>query len=120
MARAHSTSVVSRIGRRTATVGAALAVVAATFVAVAPSALAAVSPIQDRPSTGVTADALPTVQIDGVVWSQAVVGNTVYAGGQFANARPAGAAAGTNQTPRANLLSYDITTGDLNTSSRRR
>ena len=116
MARAHSTSVVSRIGRRTATVGAALAVVAATFVAVAPSALAAVSPIQDRPSTGVTADALPTVQVDGVVWSQAVVGNTVYAGGQFANARPAGAAAGTNQTPRANLLSYNITTGALNTS----
>ena len=37
---------------------------------------------------GVTADALPTVQIDGVVWDQAIVGDTVYAGGQFANARP--------------------------------
>ena len=64
----------------------------------------------------VTADALPTVQINGVVWSQAVVGNTVYAGGKFTNARPAGAAAGTNQTPRANLLAYDLTTGELITS----
>ncbi len=51
-----------------------------------------------------SADRLPTVQIDGVVWSQAVVGNTVYAGGRFNNARPAGAAAGTNLTARANLL----------------
>ncbi|MCW2534292.1 MAG: Conserved secreted protein of unknown function, putative domain, partial [Blastococcus sp.] len=30
------------------------------------------------PST-VTADGLPTVQINGVVWSQVVVGDTVYA-----------------------------------------
>ena len=64
----------------------------------------------------VSADALPTVQIDGVVWSQAVVGNTVYAGGRFNNARPAGAAAGTQLTPRGNLLAYDITTGNLVTS----
>ena len=64
----------------------------------------------------VSADALPTVQIDGVVWQQAIVGNTVYAAGSFANARPAGAAAGTNLTPRANFLSYDITTGALNTA----
>ncbi|MBN9618720.1 MAG: cell surface protein, partial [Actinobacteria bacterium] len=61
----------------------------------------------------VTADALPTVQIDGVVWSQVVVGNTVYAGGNFANARPAGSAAGVNNVPRTDLLAYDITTGNL-------
>ena len=59
----------------------------------------------------VTADSLPTAQIDGVVWSQSVVGNTVFAGGRFANARPAGAAAGTSLMPRTNLMSYDITTG---------
>ncbi len=64
----------------------------------------------------VSADGLPTVQIDGVVWSEAVVGNTVYAGGKFNNARPAGAAPGTNLTPRGNLLAYDITTGNLITS----
>ena len=40
----------------------------------------------------VTADALPTVQIDGVVWDQEIVGNTVYVVGDFDNARPAGSA----------------------------
>ncbi len=75
------------------------------------------APMQQSTSDQVTADVLPTVQIDnGVVWSQVVIGNTVYAGGSFANTRPSGAAAGTNLTPRANLLSFDITTGNLITS----
>ena len=74
-------------------------------------------PVSTPPTpTTVSADALPTVQIDGVVWSQAIVGNTVYAGGSFANARPAGAAAGTNLTTRNNLLAYNITSGALTTS----
>jgi PKD repeat protein len=64
----------------------------------------------------VTADALPTVQINGVVWSQVVVGNTVYVAGKFTAARPAGAAAGTNETTRNNLLAYDVRTGALITS----
>ncbi len=80
----------------------------------APPATAAPGPVV--PATGVTADRLPTVQVDGVVWSQVVVGNTVYAGGSFTNARPAGAAPGTNLTTRRNLLAYDITTGNLVTS----
>ena len=63
----------------------------------------------------VSADPLPTVQIDGVVWSQAIVGNRVFAGGNFTAARPAGSAAGQNTTPRANLLAYDLTTGALDT-----
>jgi PKD repeat protein len=61
----------------------------------------------------VTADALPTVQINGVVWSQVVVGNTVYVAGKFTAARPAGAAVGTNETTRNNLLAYDVRTGAL-------
>ncbi|MFA7265731.1 MAG: LamG-like jellyroll fold domain-containing protein, partial [Candidatus Nanopelagicales bacterium] len=61
-------------------------------------------------------DALPTVQIDGVVWAQVVVGNTVYVGGKFTTARPAGSAPGTNTTPRNNLLAYNISTGQLSTS----
>ncbi|WP_232012069.1 LamG domain-containing protein [Actinomyces slackii] len=61
----------------------------------------------------VSADALPTVQINGVVWDQAVVGNTVYAVGDFSSARPAGSAAGQNETSRANAVAYDITTGEM-------
>lgn len=61
----------------------------------------------------VTSDPLPTVQIDGIVYAQAVAGNRVFAGGEFANARPAGAAPGTQQTPRSNLLAYNLTTGAL-------
>ncbi len=64
----------------------------------------------------VSARPLPTVQVDGVVWSQAVVGNTVYVGGQFTTARPAGSAPGVNTVTRANLLAYDIRTGNLVTS----
>ena len=76
---------------------------------------APLTPSAATPTT-VAADALPTVQIDGVAWSQAVVGNTVYVGGSFTSARPAGAPLGTNETPRSNLLAYDIRTGELITS----
>lgn len=89
--------------------------VAATAVT-GPAAYAADAPIGQRTASQVTADALPTVQINGVVWDQAVAGNTVYAGGQFTAARPAGSAAGQNETARGNLLAYDITTGNLVTS----
>ncbi|NYJ06258.1 PKD domain-containing protein [Petropleomorpha daqingensis] len=76
----------------------------------APATVSAASPAT------VTADGLPTVQINGVVWSQVVVGNTVYAAGSFTRARPAGSAPGQNETVRNNLLAYDITTGNLVTS----
>ena len=70
------------------------------------------APIEQRNSNSVTADPLPTVQIDsGIVWTQEVVGNTVFAGGSFSNARPAGAAPGTNLMPRSNILAYNLTTG---------
>lgn len=68
-----------------------------------------------QPET-VSADPLPTVQIDGVAWRQEIVGNTVYVGGSFANARPAGAAPGTSLSPRANLLAYNLQTGELITN----
>lgn len=80
---------------------------------VAPAASAAPSPVLPRPPAVVTADALPTVQIDGIAWSQAIVNDTVYAGGSFSKARPAGAPVGTNETPRGNLLAYDLGTGNL-------
>ena len=56
---------------------------------------------------------LPTAQMDGIVLDQAVVGNTVYVVGEFKNARPAGAAAGENESPRYNAMAFDITTGAL-------
>jgi hypothetical protein len=82
-----------------------------------PSAYADSKPATTNEETTVTADALPTAQIDGVVLSQVVIGNTVYATGKFTTARPAGVAlGGAGSVKRANLLAYDITTGVLNTS----
>ena len=60
-----------------------------------------------------SSDPLATAQIDGVAWTQLVVGNTVYVGGSFTNARPAGAAPGTQTVDRTYLMSYDLTTGAL-------
>ena len=85
----------------------------------APTAIADTAP--ENPAdpttpTTVSADAAPTVQINGVVWSQVVVGSTVYAGGSFTSARPAGAAPGQQQTTRNNLLAYNINTGALITT----
>jgi PKD repeat protein len=74
-----------------------------------------VPPEPGTPTTA-TADALPTVQMNGVAWDQVIVGNTVYVAGSFTRARPAGAAAGTNETVRNNLLAYNLTTGALVTS----
>ena len=87
-------------------------------VALVPAEADTRPPNPSDPKTPVTvaADPLPTVQIDGVAWTQRVIGNTVYVGGRFTTARPAGAAAGTQTTARANLLAYDIRTGDLITA----
>jgi hypothetical protein len=54
--------------------------------------------------------------VNGVVWAQVVVGTTVYATGSFTSARPAGAAAGTGETARSNLIAYDLRTGALVTT----
>ncbi|WP_431279650.1 PKD domain-containing protein [Leifsonia poae] len=85
-------------------------------LALATPAVADTAPVDpNNPATPptVSADALPTTQIDGVAWAQVVVGNTVYVAGKFTTARPTGAAAGTNTTPRSNLLAYNVTTGAL-------
>jgi PKD repeat protein len=93
------------------TLGVVLASVALGSVAPA-SAAAGPAPVEQRNAQTATADPLPTVQIDsGIVWAQKIVGNTVFAGGSFSNARPAGAAPGTALMPRSNILAYDIRTG---------
>ncbi|WP_457254534.1 PKD domain-containing protein [Pedococcus sp. P5_B7] len=61
----------------------------------------------------VTTDALPTWQINGVVYSQVIVGNTVYVTGSFTRARPPGVAAGgAGEVVANNLFAYDLTTGN--------
>jgi PKD repeat protein len=94
---------------------AAAALVAAALVVVTVEPAAAApgpAPIEQRNAQTVTADPLPTVQIDsGIVWTQAVAGTTVYAGGSFSNARPAGASPGQSLMPRSNILAYNINTG---------
>jgi len=72
--------------------------------------------VLDRGQAGVTADALPTTQIDGVGWTQLIVGDRVFVGGEFQHARPAGAPSGTDEAVRSNLLAYHLTTGELDTS----
>lgn len=79
----------------------------------APAVQADTRPPAGTPAT-VSADALPTVQINGVVRSQVVVGNTVYVTGEFTKARPAGSPLGQNEVTRQHFLAYDIRTGVLN------
>lgn len=112
-------SLISRSVARPLVVTSALALAALGLSSgVVPVSSAAVPktppPILQRGTANVTADSLPTAQIDGIVWKQTVVGNTVFAGGQFTSARPAGVARGGPGTvARHNLMSYDIRTGKM-------
>ena len=88
------------------------ALLAVTAVAGTPAAVAAY-PVPN-PADAPTATALPTVQTDGVVFSVAVVGDVVYAGGRFGRARPAGTPLGSPQeVVRTNLLAFRLSTGEL-------
>lgn len=69
-------------------------------------------PAAGTPATASTSS-LPTAQMNGVAWDQVIVGNTVYVGGDFSKARPAGSALGTNEVARTFLLSYNLATGIL-------
>ncbi len=102
-------------GRRVLAGTVGLLLAAGTLALLPAAARADSAPLVPGPAdpVTVTADALPTTQIDGVGWAQAIVGDTVYVGGSFTSARPAGAPAGTQETPRSNLLAYDIRTGVL-------
>lgn len=111
--RVGSLSVTRRlVGLLTTTALAAAGASVAVFLPASAARADTAPPDPATPRT-VSADALPTVQINGVVWAQTVVGNTVFATGNFTTARPAGAAPGTSETPRTHLLAYDITTGNL-------
>ena len=79
----------------------------------APQATADTRPSGTTPVTA-SVDALPTVQVNGVVWETEIVGRTAYAVGKFTAARPAGAAqGGPEEVPRSNILAFDVETGEL-------
>ncbi|SDR76071.1 PKD domain-containing protein [Friedmanniella luteola] len=101
----------SRVSRLTAG-GLATAVVALGLGA-APAATADTRPVAATLPTTVSVDPLPTWQLTGVVWSQVVVGTTVYATGDFTKARPPGMwAGGPTEISVGHLFAYDITTGE--------
>jgi hypothetical protein len=93
--------------------GVVAVVLGAGSLAMHGGATADTAPVDPELPETVSADVLPTVQINGVAWKQVIVGDTVYVGGNFSSARPAGAAAGTNETPRSNMLAYRLSTGEL-------
>lgn len=102
--------------RRRRRIAAALGGAVLGAAALAPFATPAVSadtaPAPGEPLT-VTADPLPTWQTDGVVWSIAMVGDTVYVGGNFDHIRPPGADPGDpREVPRRNLAAFDAATGE--------
>ena len=103
-----------RLRRRTCLASLTAIALAASVVTVTASqqpAVAGGTSVPPLPRT-VTADVLPTWQINGVVWSQVVVGRTVYAAGSFTKARPPGVAVGgKGEIAAAGVFAYDVVTG---------
>lgn len=98
--------------RRVVAAFATVATALATLAFIALPAQSALAETPGQPDT-VTADVLPTWQINGVVWSQVVVGNNVYVTGSFTKARPPGVAAGgPGEIDANNIFAFDITTGN--------
>ena len=102
----HPSRAVSSVGAVLTALPLALGALVAPTVVAPPAAAAG-------QTTLASPQPLPTAQIDGIVLDQAVVGNTVYVVGEFKNARPSGADAGENESPRYNAMAFDITTGAL-------
>ncbi len=87
--------------RRLAALFAVSGLIGAALVAITVAAVPAAAdpgPVGALQSTDVTADALPTAQINGVVWDQKILGNTVFVGGSFTMLVPPAPRQG--QTPR--------------------
>ncbi|HYN65806.1 MAG TPA: hypothetical protein VES93_02885, partial [Ornithinibacter sp.] len=97
--------------------GVTVLAVAALAVVAVPAQSQAAEPVvaeaaADPPPPTVTADSLPTWQINGVVWSQAIIGDTVYVTGSFNRARPPGVAAGgAGEVVANNIFAYRLSTG---------
>lgn len=101
--------------------------VAATIVATAAALLVVAQVSTARPAAAdtaplagsglpatVSADPLPTVQTDGVVWANITVGDTTFATGNFSYVRPpgmAGSATHAGQTQVGGLVAFNTATG---------
>ncbi len=106
----------TRTWGRTAAVLLALTTAAVGLAAFTAPAHADTEPLPGTPAT-VSADALPTWQVNGVVWSQVLVGNTVYATGNFTKARPPGVGVGgAGEVNANNIFAFDVRTGNRVTS----
>ncbi|WP_419994388.1 DUF7594 domain-containing protein [Streptomyces boninensis] len=93
--------------KRPAALAAAFAMTAAALGALtAPGATAVTPPV------AMTADDLPTWQTNGVVWTLAESGGTVFAGGTFSAVRPPGSPAGSNEQKALNFVALDAATGE--------
>lgn len=102
----------TRLRRTLASLTTAAIVLSALAMVVMPPERATAAETPALPAT-VTADVLPTWQINGVVWSQTVVGNTVYVTGSFSKARPPGVAVGgAGEIAANNVFAFDIRTGN--------
>ncbi|RFU36363.1 hypothetical protein DZF91_38655 [Actinomadura logoneensis] len=112
---ARPDSSIQRITRSGVALTSGAALLGAPWGAVG-TAAADTAPRSGTPAT-VSADPLPTWQIDGVVWSMATVGDTVYATGNFSKARLPGTKPGNvKEVSRQNLLAFSLSTGNLVTS----
>lgn len=97
--------------RRLGVIAAAAALILPALAGV-PAASADTTPPAGVPGT-ISADALPTWQINGVVWSQVVVNDIVYVTGSFTKARPPGVApGGAGEINALNIFAYDVRTGN--------
>lgn len=75
--------------------------------------LAEPEPEGSLPKT-VSADFIPTPQINGVAWDLRVQGTTAYVVGSFTRARPSGVApGGAGEVVRNNAMAFNITTGQI-------
>ncbi|QXJ24370.1 hypothetical protein AGRA3207_005681 [Actinomadura graeca] len=105
-----------RAGVRAGLAAAATLTLAGASFMPATTAGADTVPPSGTPTT-VSADPLPTWQVNGVVWSMTTVGTTVYATGNFTKARPPGVAVGgAGEVTRNNILAFNLATGNLITS----
>ncbi|WP_165985961.1 LamG-like jellyroll fold domain-containing protein [Streptomyces sp. YIM 98790] len=105
MRTSRSTAARRKLGAAATVFGLAAVALAGTDGVTAPPAEALTPPV------GMTADALPTWQTNGIVWAMAQANGVVFVGGTFSTVRPPGAAPGTQETPVDNFVALDAATG---------